>query len=81
MFFPGDDLYPSNVDYTNDIILEHKDKTVLELRESSKHIHRFEVIYAEGLKTQLLMQNYKPKNHINMGNKKIQAQISVPNNK
>lgn len=76
--FTGDDLYPSDVDYFNKINTEHEDKTVLELRNSSKHLHRFEVVYTEGLKIEFVLQNYTPKNHINMGDKIIQAQISLP---
>ncbi|KAJ8735822.1 hypothetical protein PYW07_007442 [Mythimna separata] len=60
---PGDDLYPSSVDYNNDNIINCKNQTILELREASKTIHRVEIVKG---KYQLVIKNYKPKHHINM---------------
>ncbi|XP_075976488.1 acyl-coenzyme A diphosphatase NUDT19 [Anticarsia gemmatalis] len=59
---PGDDLYPTSVDY-NDNTIKYIDKTVLELREGSKIIHRVE---AQKESKRLLIQNYKPEHHVNM---------------
>lgn len=62
---PGDELYPSSVDY-NDNTVKYIDQTILELRESSKIIHRVE---SGKEKKQLVVHNYKPKHHINMEDK------------
>ncbi|XP_041975108.1 nucleoside diphosphate-linked moiety X motif 19-like [Aricia agestis] len=62
--FPGDDLFP-DVNYINDEPVRIE-KTVLELREAAHTLHRVEHIDATDEKT-LVLKNYKPNNHINMG--------------
>ncbi|XP_022821276.1 nucleoside diphosphate-linked moiety X motif 19-like, partial [Spodoptera litura] len=62
---PGDDLYPSSVDY-NDNKIKYIDQTILELRESSKSVHRIE---SKENCRRLVIQNYKPEHHIEMENK------------
>ena len=64
LLFSGDELYPSSVDYDNTV--NYIDQTILEIRESSKIVHRIE---ADKEKKQLVIQNYKPKHHINMEDK------------
>uniref|UniRef100_A0A2A4J3B6 Nudix hydrolase domain-containing protein n=1 Tax=Heliothis virescens TaxID=7102 RepID=A0A2A4J3B6_HELVI len=70
---PGDDLYPSSVDY-NDNTRNYIDQTILELRKSCYTVHRFE----SGKEiNQLVTQNYKPKHHINMEDKSYQLLFKV----
>lgn len=63
--FSGDELYPSSVDY-NDNTINYIDQTIIELREASKTIHRIE---SDKEGAHLVIQNYKPKHHINMEDK------------
>lgn len=69
---PGDELYPSSVDYYNTTV-KSVEKTIAELRQSSNIIHRFEVSEP----SQFIFKNYKPENHINMGDKTITANVVV----
>ncbi|XP_073958156.1 acyl-coenzyme A diphosphatase NUDT19 isoform X2 [Choristoneura fumiferana] len=62
---PGDDLYPSDVDYNNGAI--KADETVLELRERSKVLHRYESF---GSVKQFIIKNFKS-DHIDMGDRII----------
>lgn len=68
-WFSGDDLYPSSVDYYSTTV-ESVDKSLEELRQNSNVIHRFEVKPAR-----FIFKNYKPKNHINMGDRAISANV------
>ncbi|XP_028169850.1 nucleoside diphosphate-linked moiety X motif 19-like [Ostrinia furnacalis] len=77
---PGDDLYPTNVDYTNGNDKTIKDNTVLDLRNSSNILHRFEIIHSES-RGQFVIQKYKPSNHINMGDKTIRVQMTIHKSK
>ncbi|CAG4977473.1 unnamed protein product [Parnassius apollo] len=61
---PGDHLYPSSVDF-NTKTIPQKDKTILELRGHKQPVHRVELTQSM---RKLIIQNYKPKNHINMNN-------------
>lgn len=63
--FPGDDLYPTSIDY-NDNTVKYIDKTILELREGCKTLHRLE---SKGETKQFIIQNHKPDHHINMEDK------------
>ncbi|CAF4875005.1 unnamed protein product [Pieris macdunnoughi] len=69
---PGDHLYPTNVDYNTEIIT--KEKTALELRDTTKTLHRIEIVGSERL---IVTHNYTPKNHINMGNQVKSVNISI----
>ncbi|CAG9581776.1 unnamed protein product [Danaus chrysippus] len=60
---PGDYLYPSNVDLNIETVIEEA-KTLEELRDTNQTLHRFETS-KQG--TFVVTQNYKPSNHINMG--------------
>lgn len=66
--FTGDELYPSTIDY-NDNNIDYIDKTILELREKSSVIHRVEIkkTKANNNNTQIVLKNYKPNSHIDMG--------------
>lgn len=77
LLYPGDDLYPSSLDYYNDAI-SFKDKTVLELREKSTVVHRLEKLYEEK-KSMLILKNYKQNNHINMGDKLLEFYYNEAN--
>ncbi|CAK1540283.1 unnamed protein product [Leptosia nina] len=69
---PGDHLYPANVDYNAQIIT--KDKTTKELRDTTKTLHRLEIAGSERL---IVVHNYTPKNHINMGNQIKSVNITI----
>ncbi|XP_047520644.1 acyl-coenzyme A diphosphatase NUDT19-like isoform X2 [Pieris napi] len=69
---PGDHLYPTNVDYNTEIIT--KEKTALELRDTTKTLHRIEIVGSDRL---IVTHNYTPKNHINMGNQVKSVNISI----
>ncbi|XP_013183954.2 acyl-coenzyme A diphosphatase NUDT19 [Amyelois transitella] len=62
---PGDQLYPSTVDYHTDEV-NLTDKTLEELREESKIIHRLEKHKADPGKWVLVTKNLKQNNHIDM---------------
>ncbi|XP_047984653.1 acyl-coenzyme A diphosphatase NUDT19-like [Leguminivora glycinivorella] len=64
---PGDELYPSKVDYINDGQIIQKDKTVQEIRDSCHTIHRFEA----SADKQFVIRNCKLDNHIDMGDRVI----------
>ncbi|KAH9628396.1 hypothetical protein HF086_015926 [Spodoptera exigua] len=70
---PGDDLYPSSVDY-NDNTTKYIDQTILELRESSKSVHRIE---SKKNYRRLVIQNYKPEHHITMENKTYEGFVTA----
>lgn len=61
---PGDHLYPSNVDLKSTTI-NTEDKNLLELRGNNHSLHRIET---DNKKSFFITHNYKPKNHVNMGN-------------
>ncbi|XP_038207639.1 nucleoside diphosphate-linked moiety X motif 19 isoform X1 [Zerene cesonia] len=71
---PGDHQYPTNVDYNGKII--KKDKTTIELRDTTKTLHRFEAV---GSKRYIVTHNFQPRNHINMGNQIKAVNITVSN--
>lgn len=73
----GDDLYPLNVNYNEELSKLYSDKTVLELRESCHKLHRLEVTHTHGYKTEYVFRGLNPTNHINMGDKIISANIAV----
>ncbi|XP_059051118.1 acyl-coenzyme A diphosphatase NUDT19-like [Achroia grisella] len=77
LVYPGDDLYPSSLDYYNDAI-NCEDKTVLQLREETSVIHRLEKLHAEK-KSMLIFKNYKQNNHINMGDKLLEFYYNETN--
>ncbi|CAH2102155.1 unnamed protein product [Euphydryas editha] len=61
---PGDHLYPSNVDLKSTTTFI-EDKNLLDLRGSNSSLHRIETSHKKSF---FITHNYKPKNHINMGN-------------
>ncbi|KAM3967614.1 acyl-coenzyme A diphosphatase NUDT19 [Aphomia sociella] len=67
LLYPGDDLYPANLDYYNDAI-NCQDKTVLELREEATTVHRLEKLHKDKQKSMQIFKNYKHNNHIIMSN-------------
>ncbi|XP_032527904.2 acyl-coenzyme A diphosphatase NUDT19-like [Danaus plexippus] len=72
---PGDYLYPSNVDLNIETVIEEA-KTLEELRDTNQTLHRFETSKRG---TFVVTQNYKPSNHINMGDqvKPLNASIHM----
>ncbi|CAB3241100.1 unnamed protein product [Arctia plantaginis] len=70
---PGDDLYPTIVDY-NDNTIKYIDKTILELRGSSKTLNRLEICENNRV---FIIKNYKPEHHINMEDQIIGARATV----
>ncbi|KAJ0182308.1 hypothetical protein K1T71_001677 [Dendrolimus kikuchii] len=70
---PGDDLYTSYLDNKDNNII-NIDKTILELRESSKILHRLELAETG---QHLVIKNYKPEHHINMGDKIFPVQVAL----
>lgn len=70
---PGDDLYPSDVNDNNNNN-KYIDKTILELRENCKTIHRAEYPKSKDIKPVFVIRNYKPYNHIDMGDRTITLQ-------
>ncbi|XP_053611028.1 acyl-coenzyme A diphosphatase NUDT19-like, partial [Plodia interpunctella] len=64
--YPGDDLYPTNLDYHTDELIV-KEKTLEELRKESNVIHRIEKNFAEPRRWVLFTKNWKQNNHIDMG--------------
>lgn len=59
---PGDDLYPTTLDF-NDNTIEFIDKSILELRQGCKTLHRLEFTKKS---KQFIIENYKPEHHIVM---------------
>ncbi|XP_048489218.1 acyl-coenzyme A diphosphatase NUDT19 [Plutella xylostella] len=64
---PGDDLYPTKLDYNNDKILK-EDQTVEQLRENCSVLHRFEHS-EEG--SGFVIRNLSPPHHISMDDRVI----------
>lgn len=73
MLLAGDDLYTSYLENKDNNII-NIDKTILELRESSKILRRLEITKTG---QQFILKNYKPENHINMGDKILPINITI----
>ncbi|XP_023949759.2 acyl-coenzyme A diphosphatase NUDT19 [Bicyclus anynana] len=71
---PGDYSYPSNVDPSNLLVLKEDNKTILELRDTSQALHRFETSEKEVV---LVTHNYIPRNHINMGDQVLPLNVTT----
>ncbi|XP_049882997.1 acyl-coenzyme A diphosphatase NUDT19-like [Pectinophora gossypiella] len=70
--YAGDELYPSSIDYNKPTVIE-SDKSVLELRETSRTAHRYEFV---DNKTRLVFKNFNPKN-VDMGDQVIDVHMTV----
>ncbi|XP_072939879.1 acyl-coenzyme A diphosphatase NUDT19-like [Epargyreus clarus] len=70
---PGDHLYPSTVDYYDPKIVEIN-STIEELFEENQSFHRF---VCQGTLDKLVIRNYTPVNHVNMGDKVITVKLTI----